>query len=182
MIPQRAILWNVPPAVVDGLYVLSALSVGWVLFWFGRRYRLWSRGGPALDQLGWRSGLVRLGVYLLRQRKIAEDRYAGWMHRLVFWGFVALFVATTLVAVQHHFHLVFLTGTTYLLFSLGADLGGLAFCIGIGMALWRRRNRASYGRLLPAASTTLTLWLLLLIGVTGFFLEAARISRDFPPF
>src|SRR5207302_9816428 len=107
---------------------------------------------------------------------------AGWMHLLIFWGFAALLVATTLVAVQHHGRVVFLTGTTYLLFSLGADLGGLAFSIGIGMALWRRRTIAAHGRLLPSATTTLMLWLLLLIAVTGFFVEAARIAVNFPAF
>jgi Fe-S oxidoreductase len=104
------------------------------------------------------------------------------MHLLLFWGFVALLIATTLVAVQHHSGVVFLTGTTYLAFSLFADLGGLAFCAGVGMALWRRRTAAAHGRLLPRASTTLMLWLLLAVAVTGFLVEGARIARDFPPF
>src|SRR5689334_11038030 len=100
--PQRQILWNVPPYVVDLLYLLSALSVGWVLFWFIRRSRLWARGGPAPDQLGWRAGLARLAGYLLTHRKIRNDPYAGWMHLLIFWGFLALLLATTLVGIQHH--------------------------------------------------------------------------------
>ncbi len=179
--PQREILWNVPPLALYLVYLLAALSVAWILFWYLRRSRRWARGSPAPDQLSWRAGLGRLAGYLLTQRKIRTDAYAGWMHLLIFWGFVALLIATTLVAIQHDFQVVFLTGTTYLLFSLGADLGGLAFSLGIGMALWRRSVTA-HGRLLPSMATTLMLWLLLLIAVTGFFVEAARIAVDFPAF
>jgi Fe-S oxidoreductase len=180
--PQREILWNVPPVVLDLLYLFSALSAVWIIFWFVRRSRLWACGTPAPDQLDWRAGLRRLASYLLTQRKIRHDRYAGWMHLLIFWGFMTLLAATTLVAIQHHGHMVFLTGNTYLVFSLAADLGGLAFSIGIGMALWRRRTAAAHGRLLPKAATTIVLWLLLVIAVSGFVLEGARIARDFPPF
>lgn len=179
--PQREILWNVPPGVVAGLYVLSALSFLWVGLWFFRRSRLWARGAPGAGRADWSRGLARVARYLLTQDRIGTDPYAGWMHRLVFWGFVALLVATTLVGIQHHTGTEFLTGPTYLLFSLGADLGGLAFVVGVGMALWRRR-RGGAARLLPSASTTWMLWLLLVLAVTGFLVEAARIARDFPSF
>lgn len=179
MSPQREILWNVPPLALDALYLLSALSGVWIVYWFLRRARLWQRGGPAHDQLGWHAGLVRLTSYLVTHRQFRSDAYARWMHRLIFWGFLLLLLATTLVAIQHHGRVVFLTGTTYLLFSLGADLGGLAFSIGVGMALWRRR---SPGRLLPSAATTGVLWLLLAISLSGFLVEAARIAWSFPEF
>lgn len=180
--PQREILWNVPPTVMAGVYFLSALNFIWIIFWFARRARLWNRGAPAADQMAWKSGIQRLAVYLVTHRTIARDPFAGWMHRFIFWGFMALLLATTLVAIQHHLGIVFLTGNTYLFFSLGADLGGLAFGVGIGMALWGRRSHSAHGRLLPRRSTTLVLWLLLLIAVSGFLLEGFRIARDFPPF
>jgi Fe-S oxidoreductase len=180
--PQREILWNVPGLAVDLLYALSALSMGWIAFWFLRRSRLWARGSEANDQLDWGDGVRRLLGVLLSHRMVRGDRYAFWMHLSIFWGFVVLLLATTLVGIQHHTGLVFLVGNTYLVFSLGADLGGLTFCIGIGMALWRRRRGVST-RLLPAASTTILLWLLLVIAVSGFALEAARIvAWDMPAF
>src|SRR5262249_37326664 len=66
------------------------------------------------------------------------------------------------------------TGWTYLIFSLGAEMGGLAFCVGVGMALWRRTGRQQV-RLLPSAASTMVLWLLLSIAVSGFLLEGARM-------
>src|SRR5262245_12960659 len=167
---------------MDLVYLLSAAAGAWILLWFAWRGRRWARGGPAPDQLGWRAGLARLAGYLLTHRKIRADRYAGWMHLLIFWGFVTLLAATTLVGIQHHLGWKFLTGTTYLVFSLGADLGGVALAAGLGMALWRRRTPAAHGRLLPGAATTLFLWLLLAVTLTGFLVEGARIARDFPPF
>src|SRR5262249_14488652 len=98
LMPQREILWNVPPPALDLVYLLSALSAAWILFWYVRRSRRWARGGPAADQLGWRAGLKRLAGYLLTQYKIRTDPYAGWMHLLIFWGFITLLIATTLVA------------------------------------------------------------------------------------
>src|SRR5262245_29671254 len=134
--PQREILWNVPTGVLTGLYILSALSFLWIGIWFWRRARLYQQGAANGQHVQWGAALGRLAGYLLRHKTIRSDPYAGWMHLLIFWGFVALLIATTLVGIQHHAGVEFLTGITYLVVSLGADLGGLAFVVGIAMALW----------------------------------------------
>ncbi len=177
--PQREILWNVPASVVTGLYVLAALSFLWIGWWFWRRSRLWACGVPDGQRMRWTTALARLARYLLTHNHIRRDPYAGWMHLLIFWGFAALLIATTLVGIQHHTGVEFLTGTTYLLFSLGADLGGLALIIGVVMALLRRSKMS---RLLPSRSATLLLWLLLVLSVSGFLVEGTRIARDMPAF
>ena len=182
MTPHREILWNVPAAAMTAVYVLSALSAVWIVYWFARRRRLWKQGHRSDDPPPWVEACARLVSYLLTHRTIRRDPFAGMMHALIFWGFVLLLIATTLVGIQHHLHLTFLTGNTYLAFSLGADLGGAAFCIGVGMALWRRRTATAHGRLLKSRATTWMLWLLLMLGVSGFLVEGARIGHDFPPF
>jgi Fe-S oxidoreductase len=181
-LPQREILWNVPPALMNAVYLLSAVCVGWIIWWFRRRASLWQLGRAAETSVTRIAGWRRLTEYLLTHRVLRRDRYAGMMHALIFWGFVVLLIATTLVGIEHHFHFVFLTGPVYLVFSLGADLGGAAFCVGIGMALWRRRNPESHGRLLADRSTTGMLWGLLILALSGFLVEGLRIARDFPPF
>src|SRR5262245_58099680 len=154
MLPQREILWNVPPVAMTVVYLMSALSVLWIVVWFWRRSRLWARGAPPSAALPLGAGLRRLAGYLLGHGVLRRDPVTGWMHLLIFWGFVALLIATTLVGIQHHGGVVFLEGPFYLAFSLFADLGGLAFTIGVAIALVRR-SRA--GRLLPSAATTAVL-------------------------
>jgi len=177
LLPQREILWNVPSAVLTAFYISFAFVFLWVGFWFWKRSRRWNVGSSAPSG----PSLGKLAKYLLTHERIRRDRYAGWMHLLIFWGFVILFIATILVAIQHYFHIIFLTGATYLVFSLVSDLGGLAFCVGIAMALWRRR-RDGLSRLQRLTSTKAMLWLLLVVAVSGFLVEAARISKDFPWF
>ncbi len=181
-IPQREILWNVSSLTMGTVYLLSFVCIGWIVAWLFRRSLLWQRGRTTVGQLSWSAGIQRLADYLLTHRVIARDRYAGVMHRLIFWGFVILVISTTLVGIQHHGHIVFLTGNFYLVFSLFSDLGGVAFIAGIAMALWRRREVGGQQRLLSSAATTAMLWCLLVLAVTGFVVEAARIAVDFPEF
>ena len=167
---------------MTAVYIGSTVAVAWIVYWFVRRNARWRLGSSSGDRTRGLAGLRKLAGYLLTHRVIRRDPYAGVMHAMIFWGFIALLIATTLVGIQHHFGIEFLTGTTYLVFSLGADLGGAAFCAGIVMALWRRRARTPYSRLLPDRTTIAMLWGLLILGLTGFLVEGARIARDFPPF
>ena len=180
--PQREILWNVPDSAMVAVYVLSGLSATWIGAWLVYRFLLWRQGQSHGSAASWFNGLHKLLVYLITHRTIARDRYAGWMHGLIFWGFVGLLIATTLIAIQHYSGFVFLVGAKYLTFSLAADLSGIAFCVGVAMALWRRRSERATVRLLPSLGTTCMLWVLLLSGLTGFVVEGLRIARDLPEF
>ena len=80
--PDRGLVVLLLTADVDDLARLSALSAVWIVFLLLRRSRLWALGSPAADQLDWQAGLRRLAGYLLTQRKIRSDLYAGWMHLL----------------------------------------------------------------------------------------------------
>src|SRR5262245_56313543 len=111
--PQREILWNVPPSAVVALYILSALSFAWIGWWFWQRSRRWKLGTREDNRVAWSLALQRVAGYLLTHERIRTDAYAGWMHLLLFWGFIILLIATTLVGIQHHSGIEFLTGTTY---------------------------------------------------------------------
>jgi Fe-S oxidoreductase len=175
----REILWNVPASWVPILYTLCFLAAFWTFIWFFRRAKLWRRG---TDDLGMdKKGLSLLAKYLLTHKTISSDRYAGWMHLCIFWGFFILLMATTLVAIQHHFGLIFLNGARYLVFSLLSDLGGVMFAVGLGMALWRRR-KGGKTRLQENSAITGIIWLLLIITLSGFLLEGSRIAVRFPAF
>ena len=85
------------------------------------------------------------------------DRYAGIAHLLMFYGFSVLFIGTCLVFLEHDTPLHFY-GTFYLVASLGIDLGGVAFIVGLVMFL-ARRLRGSAPRLLQAWWVAALAWL-----------------------
>jgi Fe-S oxidoreductase len=122
-----------------------------------------------------------VAAYLLFQKEVRRDPFAGAAHLLVVYGFIVLFVGTCLVFLEHDTPLHFFYGWFYRIASLLIDLGGVAFLAGLSMFLWRRHfvKRTPILKEWWVASLT---WLLFAIGISGFLLEGARIARDMPAF
>ncbi len=124
-----------------------------------------------------------------------RDWRAGVAHAHLFHAFVLLFLGTTIITLDYDIFaplgLKFWQGSFYLWFSLVLDVAGVAFIAGLLMFMHRRGllrpAKLDYARpdrvpgdpdyLRPGyrAGDWLLLWSLLLIGVTGFVLEAARL-------
>lgn len=180
---SREILWNVPQTSIITLYVCSAIVMFITFLWLLNRLRI-HHGGSSLNhrpKSPKEKGHQFLD-YIFSHRMIRKDPYAGWMHLCLFWGFMILVLATTLIGLQHHLGIIFLYGWAFIVFSLTADFGGLVFCIGIGMAINRRFGRHRTSRLQKDSMTSFVLFLLLFITISGFLLEGSRISRNFHPF
>jgi Fe-S oxidoreductase/nitrate reductase gamma subunit len=106
------------------------------------------------------------------------------MHATMFWGFLALFMGTVLATIDYDITLPFfgvklLRGWFYLFYETVLDFFGLFFVVGLGMAVWRRFV-VRPPRVDPAARFAGVLALLLLINVTGFVMEAARLAAVQP--
>ncbi|MFQ5829784.1 MAG: (Fe-S)-binding protein [Candidatus Methylomirabilia bacterium] len=178
----RQVWWNVPTWLAFALYLGSALTIGfsaWVALEHARRWlrgRAPTRGHPLL--LG--RSLLRLLVEVFGHRHLFQDRAGAWVHLLIFYGFATLFVGTGMVFV-HDKLVPFLSGKTYLVFSLILDLSGLAFIFGIGWA-FAQRFSLKLPRLERSPEAFWVLILLGAIGVSGFLLEAARIAATRPDF
>jgi Fe-S oxidoreductase/nitrate reductase gamma subunit len=187
-VPTRQIGWNVGEIAFAVMYVLVAVQALVLAYAFTRRYVTWRRGRPfgPLDNIGQR---VRqsLSVVLLHRRLIRPGYvYAGLMHLFIFWGFLFLFIGTLIVLleadiVRPYFGLSFYQGTFYVVYKLVINLFGLLFLVGLLMAVYRR-----YGQKLPKFRRTLSddaivLGILLFLGVTGFLLEALRLSATRDP-
>jgi Fe-S oxidoreductase/nitrate reductase gamma subunit len=175
----REILANIPPWLQAAMYVttLGACAVAGARILM--QVRRWRRGRPEPHLLPLADRVRDFVRRAVAQRDIAErDHLAGIMHRMIFWGFFVLFIATVLTAVEHDFGLRFLHGTFYLFFACTVDLFGLLFVVGVGIAIYRRYVRQlpklAYGRSGDAAA----LLFLLLVGITGFALEGARIAAE----
>ena len=181
-VPSREIYWNIPEHL--WLYVLLVPFL--VLFVYGC-YRRW--GALRLGKRGLRFGQVRqrlkaVADQALLQRRIVQEKFSGLMHLGLSWGFLILFVATTLVGLQDYFGLPVLEGPFYLYFmSLTVDLFGIAALLGTLMAVARRFLRPP-ARLTEPPGADGFAWLLLLflaVLVTGFLVEGLRIAATGDP-
>jgi len=173
----RQILGNVPAWLQVAMYVATLGACAVAAVKVIAQVRRWRRGGVEERLLPLADRLRDFARRALAQRDIGErDRLAGVMHAMIFWGFAVLFLATVLTFVDHDLGIHILHGPFYLFFAFVVDLFGVLFVAGLLLAIYRRYvvqlHKLGYGRPGDAAA----LGFLLLVGVTGFWLEGARIA------
>lgn len=163
------------------IYLSLAIMIGQIVL----RIRAWKQGKPVTWSQGFKVWLGNVWQYILLQRKVRTSRRKSGapMHLLLFYGFLSLFLATVLLAAATYAPLLGLPnwhkGAYYLAYETIFDLLGLLFVIGVVWALFRRikMDKAEGRPILTSAWTDYaTLALLLVVGLTGYWLEAARIS------
>lgn len=178
----REILGNVPRWLTLLFYALAGVACVGATLGFRRRlksYRQSRRPKPTTQPPNWGVRFHRGVRYLVFHEQLRRDSFAGWSHLLVVYGFAILFAGTCLVFLEHDTPLHFYYGWFYQAASLVIDLGGVAFLVGLAMFLARRCSGRS-PRILRQWWVTALSVLLLVIGVTGFLLEGARIAVDLP--
>ncbi len=157
-------------------YVLVAASIAVMAAQIWQRAKLWRQGKP----IGWKPAPLRnVWSYVLGQRKVRQHRKKSGapMHLLIFFGFLTLFIGTTLLAISTYSPWKFHQGTYYLAYEMTLDVMGMAFLIGVAWAFLRR------WRFKPEAVTCdpSDMWALALLfvtGLTGYVLEGARMAAD----
>jgi Fe-S oxidoreductase/nitrate reductase gamma subunit len=180
----REILWNIPSGKIL-IYFMALIALALFAYGFYRKpyrlYRFWRRGPEEIRTDNPWGRLVFLLVNVLGHTRILREKYAGWMHFFMFWGFAILFLGTSLIALQEDvtrllFGIAFLKGSFYKLFSLSLDIMGLMFVVGVLMAAYRRyiQRPERIKDVLP--DDAITLGLLFAILVTGFVVEGLRMA------
>ncbi len=200
-------------------YVLITLSLA-IMFWqIAGRVKLWMQGKPIEERpSGWRYWIPRrtdfgkwwsnVWTFVLAQRKVRSSRRKSGapMHLLLFYGFFALFIATTILAVNTYGPYNFHKGLFFEVYETTFDLLGLWFVVGCFWALFRRislekqklgeaalrepphspSDEAQYEKqkidkrrkpISSAWTDYMALGLLIIIGLTGYWVESARISN-----
>ncbi|MBP1748557.1 MAG: putative iron-sulfur-binding reductase [Deltaproteobacteria bacterium] len=178
----REIMWNVGHTGQFVSYAFLIITAIVMILGLKKRYAMWKMGKPAPIQFTKRLG-ERIGYFITNgifHKSILREAFPGWMHFLIFWGFLVLTVGTALVAIQADFtdlffKVKFLKGGFYLIFSFLLELGGLAAIIGILMAIYRRYV-VKPDRLDTKPDDGIVLAWILVVLVTGFLAEGARIA------
>jgi Fe-S oxidoreductase len=180
--PQQAtreVLWNIDHVWV--MYALLVPTVAIAAYGFYRRVRLWRRGGSEnrFDRPGAR--VTVLIKYALLQLRTWRKAYPGSFHAMVFWGFVVLFIATTVVMIDYDFGIPIMRGRFYLYFqSLAVDGFGLLAIVGVALAA-ARRWIARPRHLVYTFEASAILVVIFLMLVTGFLVEGWRIAATDDP-
>ncbi|HMK87485.1 MAG TPA: heterodisulfide reductase-related iron-sulfur binding cluster [Steroidobacteraceae bacterium] len=186
-----------PTGEVRLFYVFAYTAIAVFLYGVYVQIRKYRRGAPlSLTGSLWRR-FLEMAVTVLNHRSIARrDHAAGGAHRLIFYGFLLLFAGTSTITLEYDilnplFGIRFWYGEFYLVFSLVLDIAGVALLGGLLYMMYRRGwlkpPKLDYAR--PDRSPGdpdfdrpqyrhedwAFLWTLVVIGATGYLLEAARL-------
>jgi Fe-S oxidoreductase len=199
--PTREIFAHFPFWMQMVFYAVAGVTSLAFLYGFYRRVQKYRRGRSVnrFDHLGQRLGRAMKSIAQNRTL-FHRDTYAGLSHFLIFWGFTFLFIGTVIVAIDHDFlrflGFKILQGTFYLWFSVVLDIWGVLFLIGLVMMMVRRASfklpqldytradaqNGKYDRSGFVFDDRMFIWLLFLIGVTGYLIEGFRIAENMPEF
>jgi len=193
----RVLFEDFAPSAIWTFYVIAFAAIAVFCFGVYVQVRKYRRGAPA-DSGGHLLARCRamIGTVLSHSTIARRDRPAGAAHRLIFYGFLVLFLGTSTITLDYDilgplFGVHFWHGDFYLWFSLVLDVAGVLLIAGLLYMMYRRGwlrppkldyarpdrqpgdpdyDRSGYRR-----EDWAFLWTLLIIGITGYLLEAARL-------
>ena len=180
MTPYRVIYWQIDNTGHWIFYMLAGISVAFFLAGMAAYIRVWKKKAASAElSFSWDALKRAILDAFLGLRVLHGDIAAGTMHLLLFWGFLILFIGTVLMA-AHEYVVSYLTGTTYLVYSLVMEVAGLMLLAGILWAVIRRYiqrvprlERRLEDALVPA-------WLLLVV-ISGYIVEGLQLAYLRPP-
>jgi Fe-S oxidoreductase/nitrate reductase gamma subunit len=188
----REIFWNVGGGARWLVYALMIITFVILIYGIKQRYAMWRLGKPTPFDF-WKTAGARIGYYissgifhkaLLRR----NEGYPGTMHLFLFWGFLILAIGSGIIALEDDLlhplfspSATFIRGNFYLVFSFVLDLAGILAIVGVVMAMVRRYV-SKPDRLDNKSDDLIALLWILVVLVTGFLAEGARIAFSRPPF
>jgi Fe-S oxidoreductase len=182
--PQQAtreVFWNIRHAWV--MYGLLVPTVAVAVYGLYRRVRVWRRGQSETESR-WDRPTERIVLVLehaLLQLRTWRKFYPGAMHAMIFWGFIVLAMATTVVMIDYDFRIPIMHGYFYLVFqSFLTDVFGGLVILGIGMAAVRRWI-ARPTTLVCTREASIILCVIAAILFSGFLVEGWRIAATDDP-
>ncbi|CDM25051.1 Fe-S oxidoreductase [Castellaniella defragrans 65Phen] len=198
----RELFWALPSSGLFFFYVIGIAAMGAAVLGVARSILKYARGRASPVPLDLWRGVRRMVADMLTHRTVRRrDRYAGMAHAGIFFGFVLLFIGTSVITLDYDivrplFGVSFWKGGFFLVFSLVLDLAGVAVATGLAMMMVRRarfglpklnylRSYAGEDTLRKAAAAwRIEDWIflsaLLVIVLTGFLQEGVRHAMESP--
>ena len=194
----RTLFEAFPAWMTVSFYIVTILAIG--MFFRGsfveiRKY-LRGRSESVEGVRSWTRVKSMIATVLSQRSMHRRDPGAGFAHGHIFYGFVLLFLGTATITLEYDIlepltGLTFWHGSFYLWFSLVLDIAGAALIGGLLYMMYRRKwlappkldyarpdrahGDADYDRSGYRLEDWAFLWTLILIAVSGFLLEAARL-------
>jgi len=173
----REIFRNFPFFLEITFYLVAFASIAVFIYGFYRRYKKYRKGRDAERFNNLLTRFSKAAAIMAKNSTIFKrDKYAGYAHWLIFWGFIVLLIGTTIVAIDNdilkHMDIHILQGKFYLIFSLSLDIFGMLFIIGLIMMMLRRRLKPAqldYTRADKSTASTEKLILLMTKYLCGYY-------------
>jgi Fe-S oxidoreductase/nitrate reductase gamma subunit len=177
----REIYWNINHHFIWVMYVLWLVVLVVAGYGVWLRVRRWRHGKPLARFDRPAERIQRLIQHALIQSRTAVDVYAGFFHRMIFFGFIVFVIATTIVALDADLGFSVMHGALYLYFqSFLVDVFGALVLLGILMATARRYLQKPK-RLVYTSDAGRILCVLGIIILTGFLIHGWRIAATNDP-
>ncbi len=176
-VPMRVVGANIPFEWL--IYIFMFIPIGFFLYGFYQRYKVWKLAEGEEhrnDQVEKR--IVSWLVNSLGQLQVLRKPLPGWMHFMLFWGFVFLLIATATFASWSKIGFPNMTGFLYTLISWLADVGGFFAMLGVMVLYWIRYFRKPDRLNDTRSSDGWMLVLIFLILLGGFVLEGMRLAAQ----
>ena len=185
VIPVREIYWNLPHWIELFLYVTAIAAIAVMFFKIYQDVLLWRKGHGVVRGTNFASRLWNTTTEIFGQKRVLKDRVPGIMHTFIFYGFLALFIGTDIIAAEADFTIPIageqegkiLTGGFYKYYELILDVMGVVFVVGLLWALWRR-YRTKPTRLDNRRTDAWVLGSMLFIAIGGYVIEAFRLANQ----
>ncbi len=178
-VPYRELFWSIGIGEVWIFYILAFLACFVFTAGILNHLSVWVKGfSDGIVPFSWESVLRVFLDGLFGRRIFRGDIAAGAMHLLILWGFLALFIGTTLSAVDDYVF-SFLKGRIYIVYSTCLDIAGVCLTAGLAWALIRRYLQRIPRLEKRIGDLTAPVWLLV-VALSGFAAEGGRLAAQEP--
>jgi Fe-S oxidoreductase/nitrate reductase gamma subunit len=166
------------------LWLIIATAICAYGIW--RHVKLWKLGkkeicfDKPLMRIGFLFKYILLQAKNFRARRMRDPQpksyYAAIMHALLFYGFLALFFGTTIVALKDYHIIDLYHGWFYAFVKIECQLGGLAVIIGLFMGIFRRSSKNNEFK--HSWGYSILYAFLFLLVIQGFLLQGLRLAYE----